>query len=289
MYLIFKLKRALAGLLIIIVGIIGVLIASYLKTTQDVDLEQKEVQLPIIMYHSMLKDPKLQGKYVISPDVFENDLKYLKENGYTGVNVQDLIDFTNGKKDLPEKPVMLTFDDGYFNSYYYAYPLAQSYNMKIVVAPVGAYTDQYSENQEEHVSYSYLTWERIKEMMKSGLVEFQNHTYDLHSAKQGKIGVKRISGESDEVYQKRLTEDIMKLQKEMKEKTGYEPSCFVYPFGAKSEKTAEIIKKMGFRCTLTCESKVNKISRDPESLYELGRYLRTGQKSSAEFFGEIID
>lgn len=289
MYLIFKLKRALAGLLVVAVGITGVLFASQWQAAQKVVSEQKEVQIPIIMYHSLLKDHDLQGKYVISPEVLENDMKYLKDKGYTAVNVQDLLDFVEGKIDLPEKPVILSFDDGYYNNYYYAYPLAKQYQMKIIIAPIGSCTDKFSETKDEHVPYSHITWDEIKEMMASGLVEFQNHTYDLHTNKQGRVGVKKLSGETDEAYQKRLTEDVMKLQQEMKANTGYEPSCFVYPFGAKSEKTAELIKNMGFRCTFTCESKVNTISRNPDSLYELGRYLRTGKKSSAEFFGEILD
>ena len=289
MYLIFKLKRALAGLLVVAAGIAGVLAASYLQSAQNVASKQREAQIPIIMYHSLLKDPGLQGKYVISPEVLENDMKYLKEKGYTAVNVQDLLDFVDGKKELPEKPVILSFDDGYYNNYYYAYPLAKQYNMKIVIAPIGSCTDKFSATTDEHIPYSHITWDEIKEMMASGLVEFQNHTYDLHTNKQGKVGVKKMAGETDEAYQKRLAGDVVKMQQRMKENTGYEPSCFVYPFGAKSEKTAELIKEMGFRCTFTCESKVNTISRNPESLYELGRFLRTGKKSSAEFCGEILD
>ena len=72
----------------------------------DKELEQG-IQLPIIMYHGVLKDTKRQGKYVISPELLESDMKYLKENGYTPVFMQDVIDHVKnwdtaaGKADYP--------------------------------------------------------------------------------------------------------------------------------------------------------------------------------------------
>ena len=101
-------------------------------------------ELPIIMYHGLLKEEARQGKYVLSPAQFESDLKYLKENGYHTVVVQDLIDYVEKGVPLPEKPVMLTFDDGYYNNYYYAFPLLEEYDAKIVISPICRYTDEYS-------------------------------------------------------------------------------------------------------------------------------------------------
>ena len=72
---------------------------------------------------------------MLSPAQFESDLKYLKENGYHTVVVQDLIDYVEKGVPLPEKPVMLTFDDGYYNNYYYAFPLLEEYDAKIVISP----------------------------------------------------------------------------------------------------------------------------------------------------------
>ena len=97
-----------------------------------VSAEGDGVKLPIIMYHSLLNDSKLQNEYVISPEIFENDLKYLKNNGYSFLTVDDLIKYTSSDITLPEKCIMLTFDDGYYNNYYYAYPLLKKYNAKAV-------------------------------------------------------------------------------------------------------------------------------------------------------------
>ena len=81
------------------------------------------VEVPIVMYHSVLKDESRHGQYVISPAELESDLKYLRDHGYTTILIEDLIAYTQGGP-LPEKPVLLTFDDGYYNNYLYAFPLA---------------------------------------------------------------------------------------------------------------------------------------------------------------------
>ena len=109
--------------------LISVMTGATKETTTDTD----SVKLPVIMYHSLLKDEKLQNDYTVSPTLFENDLKYLTENGYTTVVVKDLIDYVYGKKSLPEKCIMLTFDDGYNNNYTDLYPLLQKYNVKATI------------------------------------------------------------------------------------------------------------------------------------------------------------
>ena len=94
------------------------------------------VQLPVIMYHGILADTKLQGDYVISPTQFEEDLKELKNRGYTTVTIGEIVDYVYNGKELPQKPVVLTFDDGYYNNYLYAYPLLKKYACKGVISPI---------------------------------------------------------------------------------------------------------------------------------------------------------
>lgn len=255
-------------------------------TSVQIAKSTQGVKVPIIMYHSMLKEQKRLGKYVISPDTFEGDLKYLQKNGYQTVTVRDLVDYVKSQKPLPEKPVMLTFDDGYYNNFVYAYPLAKKYNAKIVIAPIGYYTDLFTKNDADHPNYSHLTWTEISEMMASGLVEFQNHSYNLHSTK-GRIGAQKLRRESTAAYTSMLQKDVGKMQSEMKEKTGYMPIAFVYPFGASSKESNPILKRMGFQATLVCRSKINVITKDPQCLYSLGRFLRPSGQSSERYFEKI--
>ncbi len=250
-------------------------------------VEQSDgVKLPILMYHSVLKDAHAQGKYVVSPGTLESDFAWLNRNGYHTVVVQDLLDYVNGRVPLPEKPVMITFDDGFYNNYYYAYPIAKKYHAKIVISPVGAYTDQYTGGDADHPNYSYLTWGEIKEMMSSGVVEIQNHSYQMHSLRP-RCGSKKMKRESTAAYQAALRNDLGKMQREMLEHTGYSPTAFVYPFGAVSEASVPVLREMGFQASMNCMEKMNRITLDPACLFGLGRYLRPAGLSSNSFFRGI--
>ena len=245
------------------------------------------IEVPIIMYHSILKDPSRSNKYTVTPTVLEEDLKYIKDKGYTTVTITDLISYVYDNKPLPEKPIVLTFDDGHYNNYGYLFPLLEKYDMKAVISIVGSYTDKFTETDEANLNYSYLRWKDIKELMDTGRIEFQNHTYNLHSNTGKRIGTKKIKGETDEHYKNVLEEDILKLQQEFKENTNYIPQCFTYPFGGISNASLDIIKELGFKASLSCEQGINKLTKNPNSLYLLKRYNRPSYISTYSFFQKI--
>lgn len=250
--------------------------------------ENESATVVILMYHSLLKDPARHGKYVVSPDLFESDLKYLKEHGYSFVGIQELIDFVYSGAPLPKKSVVITFDDGYYNNYLYAYPLLKKYDAKMVISVIGKYTDLY-DGEKPNAYYSHVTWDMINEMLASGRVEIGNHTYSMHTNGERR-GSKKIKGETDEHYSKILTEDIGKLQAEMFEHTGTYPSVYTYPFGAISNASFGIIADMGFLASLSCAEKPSTVTRGkPESLRCLGRFLRPTKISSADFFEKKIN
>ena len=97
------------------------------------------VPVPIVMYHSVLKSSKQLGKFVITPTELENDFKYLQANGYTAITMTQLINFVYDGNPLPQKPVIITFDDGYLNNYTYVTPLLEEYDMKAVISIVGKF------------------------------------------------------------------------------------------------------------------------------------------------------
>lgn len=250
--------------------------------------ENESATVVILMYHSLLKDPARHGKYVVSPDLFESDLKYLKEHGYSFVGIQELIDFVYSGAPLPKKSIVITFDDGYYNNYLYAYPLLEKYDAKMVISVIGKYTDLY-DGEKPNAYYSHVTWDMINEMLASGRVEIGNHTYSMHTNGERR-GSKKIKGETDEHYSKILTEDIGKLQAEMFEHTGTYPSVYTYPFGAISNASFGIIADIGFLASLSCAEKPSTVTRGkPESLRCLGRFLRPTKISSADFFEKKIN
>ena len=246
--------------------------------------EVTEIELPIIMYHSILKNPVKQTQYVVSPETFEEDLKYIKKAGYTPVFMKDVIAFVEDKGELPDKPIVLTFDDGYYNNLYYADPILEKYDMKAVFSVVGEMTEQFSYEPDRNPNYSHVTWDDIFTMHMSGHWEIQNHSYACHSY-ENRNGVSQMNGESYDDYEDFLMADLCHLQDKLAYVTGVTPNTFTYPFGAFTENTDKVLKKIGFKATLSCTEGVSTIKKgDPECLYELKRDLRPPDKSSEEFF-----
>lgn len=246
------------------------------------------ISLPIIMYHSILKDTSRSNKYTITPSTLESDLEYIYNHGYITITMNDLISYVYEGTPLPENPIMITFDDGYYNNLGYAVPLLKKYNMKAVVSIVGKYTDTYTTSDEANLNYSYLRWKDIKELIDSGVIEFQNHTYNLHSNTSGRIGCSKKSFESLETYERILTNDIQKLQQEFEQNVGYTPTTFTYPFGSISKASFPVIKKLGFKASLSCASGINYIIKNPDCLYCLKRNNRPSGITSEAFFEKLL-
>ena len=215
---------------------------------------EERVTLPIIMYHSILKDGARQGKYVVSPEVLARDLDALRARGCETVTVRDLIAYTRDGAPLPAKPVMLTFDDGYYNNYVYAYPLLRQRGMRAVVSIIGSQTALFTENGEENAYWSHLRAERLRET--EDVFEIQNHSWNLHEYGERR-GCLRRSGEDEARYAKLLHEDTEQTQQLIEEIGLPTPECYTYPFGACSEESERILRKMGFLCTLGCEERIN--------------------------------
>lgn len=246
------------------------------------------IPVPIIMYHGLINNYSGNNKSFISTKTFEKDLQYLKENSYTPIFMKDLIAYVDNGAPLPEKPIVLTFDDGYYNNYLYAYPLLRQYDMKAVISIIGKTTDKFSQLKENNPVYSYLTWHQINEMEASGHIEIQNHTYNMHSIGKGRQGSLKKSSESPESYSKALYNDVGFLQQRIAEMTGQTPNTFTYPFGFVKDNSKEILlNDIGFRATLTCYEGMNYVTRDPESLYRLRRNLRPPNTSSKQFFKSV--
>ena len=247
--------------------------------------QEEEIPLPVIMYHHILENSKLLGAYVITPQELRNDFEWIRQEGYTPVVVSDLLDYVYNDVPLPEKPIMITFDDGYESNYAYAYPLLQEYGYKAVISIFGRCTDEFTVVADKHLNYSHITWDEIREMASSGLVEFQNHTYDMHSNASGtRKGIQKLYSEDDITYRKKLTEDVGKLQQEFVENLGYAPTAFTYPFGYLEPSADEIIRDMGFLASFSCEERIHYITKDPESLYLIRRFNRPHDIGTADFF-----
>lgn len=259
------------------------IIEIYVSSTQ-----KHTVVVPILMYHHV-KNTSL-GKDVISPYEFESDLKYLSENNYTTITVIDLLDYVNEGKKLPENPIILSFDDGLYNTYKYVFPLLKQYKMKIVLSIIGNVTDAFSKVVDNNVNYAHATWDELYEMQSSGLVEIQNHSYNLHKICNGRYGCGQLANETFSQYEDFIGEDINKLQEQVKDVMNITPTTFTYPYGKYSNNTAIIIKNLGFKATLTVTYGVNLITEgNPESLYDLKRICRSHNQGVKKLLKNAMD
>lgn len=273
--------RIIIGVFLLLIFLLSILFLSIKNPGTNISAHDHTICLPIIMYHEV-KTYKA-GKDVITPYEFESDLKYLKENNYTTITMTQLIDYVYNNTDLPQNPIILSFDDGYLNNYKYVLPLLKKYDMKIVFSIIGKNTDDFTRIPDENLDYSHVTWDQLKEMQSSGYVEIQNHTYNLHSTNKGRTGCMQRSGESFTQYEQVLTDDIGKFQEEIFLMTGVTPNTFTYPYGKSSKNTDLVLKKLGFKASLSCKYGVNRITKNPDELFGLKRICRSHGKSIKKF------
>ena len=121
---------------IIIVSLIVILIAGIIAIVVKNHNQNKraDVKIPVLLYHNFVTtvpetDPD-NFNYINTPESFEENIKVFLENGYTIISIKDLDNAYKGKAELPEKPLIITFDDGYYSNYEYIFPILKKYNVK---------------------------------------------------------------------------------------------------------------------------------------------------------------
>jgi peptidoglycan/xylan/chitin deacetylase (PgdA/CDA1 family) len=168
-------------------------------------------EVPTLMYHAVADECWSSiTQLFVKPAELEKQIQWLLENGYTPIHFEDL-----GKVDSIEKPILLTFDDGYLDNYTNLFPILKKYNVKatifMIMGSVGG--------------WNYLTADQIKEMDASGLVSFQSHTM-THEF---------LSTRTEEQLQTELYQSKLKLAR----LTGKESFVLCYPTGKYSQKSLE--------------------------------------------------
>ncbi len=261
-----------------------VLLTGPLSTNVVTDIKDA-VKLPIFMYHEVKN--KKSGKDAITPAELEADFKYLNDNHFNTITMAQLIAYVYDNIPLPENPIIITFDDGYLSTYVNVLPLLKQYNIHIVFSIIGKNADDFTKRPDSNIDYSHATWEQINEMVATGLVEVQNHTYNLH-ANKGRIGCKQCKGETLAQYEKVMHDDIGMLQDLITQKIGITPTTFTYPYGLSSKYTDMILREMGFKATLSCTYGINQITKEPSTLYGLKRVCRSHDQSLQKLLKEVL-
>lgn len=236
-----------------------------LKNNEKIEPEQVSVpidntmEVPVLMYHSIGYEKS--NDLVIKPEALEAQLKFLKENNYTTLNLEELYQYFSAKKSLPEKPVVLTFDDGYENNYSLGYPLFKKYGIKANIFVITSWVD---------TSKNFLTSSQIKELDVNG-IEIESHTFNHDE-------LSKLS------YEKQV--DTLKKSKEYLEKTLNRPVYYLaYPFGHYNEESTRALKDAGYRMGVLTRHGMSKAS---QGLFTLSR-MRINADDSIQVFRSKIN
>ena len=235
-----------------ILTIVGIVVTIVIICHRNyVQINEKPMSIPILMYHHFELDKNKTNDMTVYKSDFERQMKYLKKNGYTAINTKDLEKFIKGEKTLPTKPVMITADDGYRSNYNIMYPILKKLNMKSTIFIIGKSIDNSKNTQNKIPS---LTWDDIREMYKSGLIDIECHTYDSHvkgNTSSGEKGIfsSPVIGESEHDYEKRINKDIKENISSIEKNLNYKPIAFAYPYGEWSGTSENILKQHGIKLT----------------------------------------
>lgn len=233
----------------------------------------KQQGIPILMYHKVNPDPRTGGLGLrVPPDKFEWQMKYLKRNGYQTVSLTDVMDHFEHGKHLPDKPIVITFDDGYKDNHDYAYPIMKKYGFTgtvFVVTKAIGNTNFFDVEKKLQPKNKMMDWNEIRAIEAGGFV-IGAHTVD-HP---------RLADIPPEVARHQIEESKRVLENGLKKPV----EVFAYPYGSYNDTVAEITKQAGFRAAVTTELGLAKIDSDP---YKLKRIRITGRYSNEKFIEEL--
>lgn len=190
-------------------------------------------RVPILMYHYVeyVKDKNdiIRASLTIHPATFEAQIKTLKDAHYTFLTASELANVLDGKKPIPRKPIILTFDDGYEDFYTDVFPILKKYKVKVTAYIIPGFIDK----------LNYMRSSELEEVDRSGLVEIGAHT--MHHAYLKGTGMILSNKTYEVVESKKVLEKMLNIP----------IVSFAYPYGAFDEEALEIVKNAGFKTAVS--------------------------------------
>lgn len=226
----------------------------------------------VLCYHDVAPAlaPVANDRYAVSRDNLARHFAWLRDNGYRVVSVDDVMAAREGRRPLPDKAVLLSFDDGERSLYTEVYPLLRLFNYPALAAlvtswmevPPGAIVEYGDETRPRD---RFISWSEAREMQESGLVEFASQTHDLHYAApaspQGAelpVAANRLWSadagyEALTAYYQRVGADFAISRDILARRLGRAPRVLVWPYGAHSHVGWQAALRAGFRLSLTLD------------------------------------
>lgn len=221
------------------------------------------------MYHMVTETiHPFEKRYALSPDQFKRQMLYLKYEGYTPISLDDLNEnIKNISNNLPKKPVVITFDDGYMDNFENALPILREYNFPATVFVVSGLVGKTNNwvRADGYPERPLMKWHEIKEMKGNGIT-IGSHTVNHHQ-------LSHLSLEDA----KREVEDSKKF---LEDKLGIPINHFAYPHGDMNESIMNMVKEAGYRTACSTRAGFNS---EGVNLFELRRLDIYGTDSIWEF------
>ena len=221
--------------------------------------------VPILAYHKFGDTP---SPMTVTREMFLAQMQYLAEHDYRVVRLRDLPDFLAGRKALPQRAVIITFDDGHQSIYRVAFPVLKRFGFP---ATLFIYTD-YIEN-------GGLKWDQLGEMIDSGLFELQPH-----SKTHANLAV-RWDDESDKRYAERLDQETRLSGQKLREHLVDPLYAFAYPYGDANDQVIDVLRGEGYALGLTVMRGANATFAPP---FLLRRNMIFGTRGMAQFREALI-
>lgn len=231
----------------------------------------------ILMYHAFTEDEADAGSLYTPASEFARQLSALRDAGYTSVGYADLIEFVNGDGRLPEKPLLITIDDGYQNNLDLAAPLLEKYGFCANIAVIGVSIGHTTYKDTDIPITPHFSLEDARPWIARGVLTVTTHSYDMHqiAAVDGagcRRGVLQMHGEAEPDYIAALTQDYTHAQEQLAGLPGTPLPVFTYPFGAYSELSERVLQEQGVQVTVTIADGANRLVKgEPETLRLLRR------------------
>jgi biofilm PGA synthesis lipoprotein PgaB len=225
-------------------------------------------ELTILSYHEIAdKADALTPAYAVTPTNFLRQMDWLRNHGYVFVSVDDLLASRTGKRPLPDKAVLVTFDDAYQSVRVHAWPVLEMFRIPAVVSVVGSWLDR-----KEIVDVdgkllrrkTMISWEALREMTQGGLVEVGSHSWDLHRGilanPQGNLEPAATSRrwipeqkrhEDEASYRRRIEADLARSVADIRRHTGKAPRVITWPYGRYNATNVAVAERLGFQVGLT--------------------------------------
>ncbi|WP_266157317.1 poly-beta-1,6-N-acetyl-D-glucosamine N-deacetylase PgaB [Dyella silvatica] len=239
--------------------------------------------LIVLNYHDVRDDIRDAGRLdgtAISTDHLIAHFDWLRANGFHMVSLDDVIAANAGRRQLPEKAVLLTFDDGLVSFYTHVFPLLRAYRYPALFALEGSWIDmpkgtRFDYNGEACGRECFVSWDQVREMQASGLVEMASHTYDLHKGivanPQGNLMPAALSlaydsqrGRYEDVaaYRARLHSDFKRSADEIEHETGHRPRAIVWPYGSYNLVAQAQAAAVGLKVSLSLDDAAPELGTD---------------------------